>query len=127
MATAIENVTMDTLNALKELVYTAATSEVAAGAETFTFTPTGSRGILIADTIGGASATKSCTFSISAGTAWAAKAITGTFTLKKAFALEVDTARVKGAAGLITVVVTGGTGEALKTNHVLKLSWIDLI
>ena len=127
MATAIIKTTMDTLNSLEELTWTAATANDDALAEEFTFTPTGKRFILILDTSAGATAVNPLTLAFSAGTLWAGKAVSVTPAKDKIYTIEVDTARVAGAAGLVTVTVTPGAGDKLVGDHAAQLAVIDLI
>ena len=127
MATPITMTTMDKLNSLEEITWTTATADTDALAEEFTFTPTGKRFILILDTSAGASAGNALTLAFKAGTLWAGKAVSVTPAKKKIYAIEVDTARVAGAAGLVTVTVTPGTGDKLLSDHAAQLAVIELI
>ena len=127
MATAITLNTMTDLNALKELSWTAATADTDALAEEFTFTPTGKRFIFIIDTTAGASAGGNVTVAFSAGTLWAGQAVSLTATKDKIYAVEIDTARAAGAAGLVTVTLTPAAGDKLKSDHACQVAVIELI
>lgn len=127
MATPITMTTMDTLNSLAEMTWTAATANDDALKEEFTFTPTGKRFIFILDTSAGATGVNPLTLAFSAGTLWAGKAVSVTPAKDKIYAIEVDTARVAGAAGLVTVTVTPGAGDKLLGDHAAQLAVIELI
>lgn len=128
MATTVPVSTMTALNAVKEITYTAATADEDGLAEVFSITPTGTRGILIVDLIDGTTGGAACAVTVAAGTHWAAKAIAaGDATQDKAYVLEVDTAKVKGALGVISVTVDPGAGDKLKSDHKCKLAYIELI
>lgn len=127
--TAITKSTMSALNTAYELKTTAATADVDGTAEVFTFTPTTSRGLLIIDAVGPAVATagEDIAVSISAGTLWTGKEVTATATKAKITVIEVEHARVKGDAGVITVTLTPDDADKLKTDHVCKVSYVELI
>jgi len=129
MATAVTKSTMAALNTAYELKYTAATADVDGTAEVFTFTPSTARGLLIVDAVGPApaTATKDITVAFSAGTLWASKAISAIATKAKATVIEVDTGAVKGSAGLVTVTLTPGTGDKLKSDHLCKVAFVEII
>lgn len=133
MATAVTKSTMAALNTAYELKYVAATADVDGPgdgcAEVFTFTPTTARGLLIIDAVGPAvaTATKDITAAVSAGTLWAAKDISITATKAKATVIEVETGAVKGTAGLVTVTLTPGTGDKLKSDHLCKVAFVEMI
>lgn len=129
MATAITKSTMSALNTAYELKTTAATADTDGLAEVFTFTPTTSRGLLIIDALGvtPATAVKDIGVSIDAGTLWTGKEVTATATKAKITVIEVEHARVKGAAGVITVTLTPDEGDKLKSDHVCKVSYVELI
>ena len=100
MATTVAVSTMDTLNEIKEITYIAATANDDGLAEAFAITPTGTRGILIVDLIDGTTGGAACAVTVAAGTHFGAQAIAaGDATQDKAYVLEVDTAKVKGALG----------------------------
>ena len=133
MATAVTMSTMAAFNTAYELKYVAATADTdgpdAGCAEVFTFTPTTARGLLIIDAVGPAvaTATKDITIAVSAGTMWAARAISAVATKAKATVIEVETGAVKGALGLVTVTLTPGTGDKLKSDHLCKVAFIEMI
>lgn len=126
-ATAVTLNTMSDLNNLKELTWTAATADTDALAEVFTFSPTGKRFLFLVDLTAGATAGAGVTVAFSAGTLWAGQAISGSATKDKIYAIEVDTARVKGASGVVTVTLTPGTGDKLLSDHACQVMAIDLI
>jgi hypothetical protein len=126
-ATAVDLNTMSDLNNLKELTWTAATANTDGLAEVFTFSPTRKRFLFLVDLTAGASAEAGVTVAFSAGTLWAGQAISGSATKDKIYAIEVDTARVKGASGVVTVTLTPGTGDKLLSDHACKVMAIDLI
>jgi hypothetical protein len=127
--TAITKSTMAAFNTAYELKTTAATADVDGTAEVFSFTPTRQRGLLIIDLVGPAVATagEDVAVSVAAGTLWAAKAITATATKAKITVIEVETAAVKGAAGVITVTLTPDEADKLKSDHLCKVSYVELI
>jgi len=133
MATAVTNSTMAALNTAYELKYVAATADTdgpdAGCAEEFTFTPSTARGLLIVDAVGPtpATAAKDITVAFSAGTLWASKAISAIATKAKATVIEVDTGAVKGSAGLVTVTLTPGVGDKLKSDHLCKVAFVEII
>ena len=117
-ATAVTLNTMSDLNNLKELTWTAATADTDGLAEVFTFSPTGKRFLFLVDLTAGASAIAGVRVTFSAGTLWAGQDIRENASRKKIYAIEVDTARVKGASGVVTVTLTPGTGDKLLSDHV---------
>lgn len=129
MATAITKSTMSALNTAYELKTTAATADTDGTAEEFTFTPSTARGLLIVDAVGPSTPTaaKDITVAFSAGTLWASKAISAIATKGKATVIEVDTGAVKGSAGLVTVTLTPGTGDKLKSDHLCKVAFVEII
>lgn len=129
MATAVTKSTMAALNTAYELKYVAATADVDEKAEEFTFTPSTARGLLIVDAVGPspATATKDITVAFSAGTLWASKAISAIAKKAKATVIEVDTGAVKGSAGLVTVTLTPGEGDKLKSDHLCKVAFVEII
>jgi len=127
--TAVTESTMKKFNTAYELKMTAATANTGGGAEVFTFTPTAVRGLLIIDAVGPttATATKDIAVSIAAGTLWSGKTVTATATKGKITVIEVETARAKGSEGEIAVTLTPGEGDKLKSDHVCKVAYVELI
>lgn len=129
MATAVTKSTMAAINTAYELKATAATADTDGLAEVFTFTPTAARGLLIIDAVGPAVATaeKDIAVSIAAGTLWASRTITATATKAKVTVIELETGAVKGPAGEISVTLTPNEADKLKTDHLCKVSFVELI
>ena len=127
--TAVTESTMKKFNTAYELKMTAATADTDGGAEVFTFTPTAARGLLIIDAVGPTPATAGADIavSIAAGTLWSGKAVTATATKGKITVIEVETGRVKGAKGVISVTLTPDEGDKLKTDHACKVGFVELI
>ena len=91
MATAITNI-QTVLNTGTVSTPTAATANTIDLAEVFTLTPTKSKYVIQIDNVSGANG--SVTFSLAAGTQWAASAaLTGTIAQGTSQVLEVDTAK----------------------------------
>jgi len=126
-ATAVTLNTMSDLNKLKELTWTAATADTNGLAEVFTFTPTGKRFLFLVDLTAGTSAIAGVTVTFSAGTLWAGQAIKDNAPRRKIYAIEVDTARVKGASGVVTVTIKPNMVDKLLSDHACKVMAIDLI
>lgn len=126
-ATAVTLNTMSDLNNLKELTWTAATADTDGLAEVFTFSPTRKRFLFLVDLTAGASAIAGVTVTFSAGTLWAGQDIRVSAPRKKIYAIEVDTARVKGASGVVTVTIKPNTADKLLSDHACKVMAIDLI
>lgn len=128
-ATAVTLNTMSDLNNLKELTWTAATADTDGLAEVFTFSPTRKRFLFLVDlTAGGSSsAIAGVTVTFSAGTLWAGQDIIVSAPRKKIYAIEVDTARVKGASGVVTVTIKPNMADNLLSDHACKVMAIDLI
>ena len=126
-ATAVTLNTMSDLNKLKELTWTAATADTNGLAEVFTFTPTGKRFLFLVDLTAGTSANAAVGVEFSAGTLWAGQALKVTAPRKKIYAIEVDTARVKGASGVVTVTIKPNMVDKLLSDHACKVMAIDLI
>lgn len=126
-ATAVTLNTMSDLNNLKELTWTAATADTDGLAEVFTFSPTRKRFLFLVDLTAGASAIAGVGVEFSAGTLWAGQDIEVSAPRKKIYAIEVDTARVKGASGVVTVTIKPNTVDKLLSDHACKVMAIDLI
>ena len=104
-----------------EFTTTAATADTADLAEVFEITPTKGELIIHVNNVSGANGT--VTWSLAAGTHWAAgAALTGSIAQGKAYILRVDTAKYKGAAGKLSLTITPASGKKLKTDHTLVIT-----
>lgn len=125
MATAITNI-QTVLNVGTLSTPTAATADTANLAEVFTLTPTKTKYVVQIDNVSGSNG--SVTFSLAAGTQWAATdALTGTILQGTSQVLEVDTAKYVGASGAMSLTVTPASGKKLLTDHALTIQAIQLV
>ena len=126
--TAITNINA-TLNTKVVSTSTAATADSADLAEVFdiTLTKSGGKAYIEINNVSGANGT--VTYSIAAGTAfWASTvALTGSVAQGTSGLIQVDTARVKNASGVITLTITPASGKKLKTDHTLTLKVVQLV
>lgn len=125
MATAITNI-QTVLNTGTLSTATAATATVADATEVFTFTPTKSKYVIQINNVSASDG--SVTYSIAKGTHWAATVpLTGTILQGTSQVIELDTARVKGALGVISLTLTPASGKILLTDHELTIQAIQLV
>jgi len=132
MAVAVSNNTIAAYNVVKATVTNAATADTDALAEVFTITPTRGDGktLIVLDlenVAAAAAADADATFSIAAGDLWAGAAITGTVTKATKKYIQVENAKVMQDDGTILLTLTPGANDKLKTNHVARVEYIELL
>lgn len=104
---------------------TLATADTADLAEVFDIKPTKGRFVII---INNTAAAGTVTYSLAAGTQWAADAaLTGSVAQSTSRVLEVDTAKYINASGVISLTVTPASGAKLKTGNIVTIQVIQLV
>ncbi len=125
MAQTITNEVL-VLNTLNPITVTAAAADTADLAEVFTFTPTAfpNKYMIEIDNVSDANGT--VTFSIAAGTSWAAgDALTGSVAQGVKSAIVLESGKYFGATGFV-VTITPASGKKLLTDHTLTVTGVQL-
>jgi len=124
--TAITNI-QASLNTAVTATGTLATADTADLAEIFDITATKANG-KVAIIINNTAAAGTVTFSLAAGTQWAAgTALTGSVLQSTSKIIQVDTAKYVGASGIMSLTVTPASGIKLKTGNIVTIQAIQLV
>lgn len=126
MAVAAVNSTL-TVNTIGTVTENAATSSVIDATEVFTLTPTKADHKVLIIIRNVASNQGTITYSIAAGTYWAAgAALTGSVAQGLARAIVLEGAKYKAQAGTIAITFTPASGKRLLTDHLMVVDVIQM-